>query len=98
MRHLHPRLVAERRVQVEAHLVARLHLDLDVGEAAQPQLGPLQVGQDSQRPLQRHLGAAHGLEGGGVIVVRAVAEVQAKDVHPRLGQRLDRAGGAAGGS
>ncbi|MNQ92975.1 hypothetical protein D3C85_1084190 [compost metagenome] len=97
MRHLHPRLVAEFRVQVEAHLVARLDRDLDISEPTQPQLGPLQVSQDAQRALQRHLGAAHGLEVGGVVFVRAVAEVQAEDVHPGLGQRLDGRGRTACG-
>ena len=98
VRHLHPRLVARLRVQIEAHPVARLDGDLDIGEPAQPQLRPLQVGQNAQRAFQRDLGAAHGLEGGGVVLVRAMAEVQAEDVHPGLGQRLDGRGRTARGS
>jgi hypothetical protein len=77
--------------------VARLDGDLAVRELAQTQLGALQVGQNAQRPLQRHLGAAHGLQRGGVVLVAAVAEVQAEHVRPGLGQRLDRARRPAGG-
>ncbi|MNQ50433.1 hypothetical protein D3C85_643780 [compost metagenome] len=98
VRHLHPRLVARLRVQIEAHPVAGLDGDLDIGEPAQPQLRPLQVGQNAQRALQRDLGAAHSLEGGGVVLVRTMAEVQAEDVHPGLGQRLDGRGRTARGS
>ena len=98
MRHLHPRLVARLGVQVEPHGVARLDIDLDIAEPAQPQLGSLQVSQHAQRPLQRHLGPAYGLQRRRMVVMRTVAEVQAKDIHPGLGQGLDGAGRAAGGS
>ncbi len=91
MRHLHPRRVARRWIQIEAHRVAGLHVDLDLGEPAETQLGPLEVGQHAQRTFQRHFSPAHGLQVGGMVLVRAVAEVQAKDVDAGLGQGLDHA-------
>ena len=89
MRHLHPRRIAGRRVQVEPHLVARLDRNLDVGEPAQPQLGPLQVGQNAQWPAQGGLGSAYRLKRRGVVVMRAVAEIEAEHINPGLGQSLD---------
>ena len=60
-------------------------------------LGPCRSASTPSGRLQRQFGPAHGLQRRGVILVRAVAEVQAKDIDPGLGQGLDHAGRPAGG-
>ena len=98
MRHLHPRRITRRRIEVEPHFVAGLDVDLDVRKPAQPQLGSLQVGQHAQRSLQCQLRPAHGLQRRRMILMRAMAEIQPEDIDPGLRQGLDHAGCPAGGS
>ncbi len=99
--HAHARLVAGGLVEVDGHDVAGLHVDEAVGELAEAELGALQVGQDAERPVEHLGGGAHGGVGGGVVVVGAVAEVQAEHVRagPGQGDHLIRrpAGRAQGG-
>ena len=65
-------------------------VDLAALEVAQPELGALQVGQYPQRPLDPGLRRAHGLEGGGVVLVGPVAHVQPEDVGADAGQARAR--------
>jgi hypothetical protein len=75
VRHAHPRPVAGRGIKVEPQPVAGGDLDPALSEGPQAEFRPLQVGQGGQRPLHLMLGGAHGLQGGGVILVSAMAEV-----------------------
>ena len=98
VRHLHPRLVAGRGIEIKPHPMSRLDRDFDVLETAQAKLGSLQVGEHAQRPLQGEFGPAHSLQRRCVVVMRSVAEVQPEDVDAGLGQGLDHARRPAGRS
>jgi hypothetical protein len=58
-----------------------------VGEAAQPDLRPLEVGEDGDVAVGRLCGLAHLAEAPAVLGVLAVAEVQPGDVHAGLDER-----------
>jgi hypothetical protein len=68
-------------VTAEHDLVAGLELGDVVDEGADPQLRSRQILQHRDRPAGAARRLAHALGGLGVLVGRAVREVQARDVH-----------------
>ena len=56
----------------------------------------VQVAEDGERSADLLLGRPHPLQGDAVVVVRAVAEVEAKDIHPDPRQLADHRRGVAG--
>ncbi|MNZ85718.1 hypothetical protein D3C78_1045210 [compost metagenome] len=89
VRQVDPAAVARGVVQVQAQGLAALQLHLAVGKAADAQLRPLQVHEDTQRVVQLLLDFADPLVAQGVVGVLAVAEVEAEDVHPGFYQLAD---------
>ena len=67
-----------------------------VGEPAQPDLGPLQVGEDADGASGRVGCGPNTLVVGFVVGVVAVAEVEPRDVHSGLDQRPDGVVGSGG--
>ncbi len=80
MGHADAGLVAWRHVEVEPESLALMDRDLALLEPAKAKLRALQVGEHPQRPLYLELGGADGLEAPGMVVVGAVAEIQAEHV------------------
>ena len=66
------------------------------GERAQPDLRSLQVDQDADAVPAGVRRLPHPVVDGLVVGVRPVAEVQARDVHPRVDQRAHARGGVGG--
>jgi hypothetical protein len=98
MRQADPALVARRGVTIEPEPLARGQLDPALLKPADPQLGPLQVDQDRDRPSGLLLDRAHGPIALGVLIVGAVRQVQAEGVGAGLEQAadpLDRGAGRA---
>ncbi|MNO85104.1 hypothetical protein D3C76_764660 [compost metagenome] len=98
VRQVDPASIAGRGVEVQTQGLAAHQLYLAFGELADPQLRPLQVHEDAQRVVQLAFDFADPLVTHGVVAVLAVAEVQAKDVHPGFDQLtdvIDAAGGRA---
>ena len=95
----HPARVAGAVVAtaLEDDLVADLELDGALDQRADPQLGPGQVLQQRDRAAGAAGGVADELRGLGMLLVRAVAEVQAGDVHARLDHPYERLGVPRGG-
>ena len=85
------------RPHSKTHLVADLELDGALDERADPQLGTGQVLQQRDRAAGAAGGVADELGGLGVLLVRAVAEVQPGDVHARLDHPYERLGVAEAG-
>src|SRR5689334_9339045 len=71
-------------------------MDTATPKGADTELGALHVGQNPDRPVEAILQFADHGEAGGVVVVRAVREVQAEDVCARLEQAGKDIGGGAG--
>ena len=59
-------------------------------EIADAELGPLQIGDQRERPADLVLDLAHDLRPRRVILVRAVREVEADRVDARVDERADR--------
>ena len=78
---------SRRLVHVEAQLLALLQLERSLGEDAQPELGALQIHQDGDGMLVFLLHRPQEIDALAMVVRRAVAEVQAKDVGAGLEQR-----------
>src|SRR5262249_35243791 len=89
MGHRRTAAVAGRRVEVEAEAIAGLELDRSGGEGAEPELRPLQVGEDADRPPGLLLERADRVDALPVVVVRAVAEVEPEHVDAGAEQGLD---------
>ncbi len=70
MRQIHARGAAGRRVEIELELLTGLQMHASAGEAADAQLGTLDIGQDADRPIELFLEFADHGEAGGVIVMR----------------------------
>ena len=68
-----------------------------VGELAEPDLRPLQVGEDGDGAAGLLGGVAHEVVHLLVVLVAAVAEVQSGHVHARLDQAEHALGGSGGG-
>ena len=86
MRQRHALLSAGRRIHVEPELLALGELHRPLGERTQPQLWALQVHQDGDRMPVMLFHRPQQIDALPVIVLRAVAEVQAKDVRAGLEQ------------
>ena len=69
--------------------VAVGELDVRV-EIADPELRPLQVGDQGDRPAGGGLGLAHELRAPRMVLPRPVREVEARSVHPGRDQRGER--------
>ena len=80
--------VAGRGVEVEAECLAGLQMDPAAAEAPDAQLRTLHVGQDADRAVEFFFQFADHGEAGGVVLVRAVGEIQPKHV----GAGLEQAG------
>ena len=84
------------RVHVEAELLALLQLHRSLGEGAEAQLGALEVHQDGDRVLVFFFQCTELRDPLAMILMLAVAEVQAKDVGARLEQGAQTLGGCRG--
>ncbi len=98
MRQMHARGIARRRIAVEHEALAARQRDAAPGESADAQFRTLQVGQDADRPAGLCLDRAHGIAALAMVVMRAVAEVQAEDVRAGVEQGADGCLVAAGGA
>ena len=78
--------VARGRIEVEPKRLPDRQLDPTLPEAAEPELGPLQVGDDGDRPPDGFLHGADRPVALGVLLVAAVGEVEAERVGARLVQ------------
>ena len=87
-----------RLAHVEPDLLALLQLQWPLGEGAQSQLRALQVHQDGDRMLVFFLQRAQEVDALAMVVLRAVAEVQAKDIGAGLEQRAQALAGGRRGS
>ena len=85
-----------RLVHVEAQLLASLQRHRPLGEGAQPELGALQVHQNGDGMPVLLLQRAQQVDALAMVVLRAVAEVQAKDVGAGLEQRTQPLAGGRG--
>jgi hypothetical protein len=83
MRQGRARRVARRRIGVEAQPLTRLQGDSSALEPAHPELGPLEVSKGGEGATDLRLRGAHRFERARVLIMLAVAEVEAKDIHPR---------------
>src|SRR5205085_4034699 len=59
------------------------------GKIAEPQFGPLQIGEDADRPPGLGLDPANLGKPGAVLVVGAMAEIEPEDVDASLEQGAD---------
>ena len=89
MRQRHPVAVAGRGVEVEADASPFRDHERPFGHRAEPQLRPLEVGQDGDRPAGPGLDIAHDIEAFPVLLVAAVAEIETENVGARVEQGLD---------
>ena len=77
---------AERRIKVEAETRAGDQGGHAARQLPDSQLGPLQVQQDPDRMIELSFQIADDVEAGPMVVVSAMAEVQAEDVGAGLDQ------------
>ncbi|MNZ95009.1 hypothetical protein D3C78_1141340 [compost metagenome] len=84
-----PPRIARCGIEVEPQGLAALEIDLACGEAADPQLRPLQVHQHADRLAQLALHLTHPLVAQGMVGMLAVAEVEAEQVDAGLYQPAD---------
>ena len=89
MRQRHPVTVAGRGVEVEADAGPFLDHERPFGHRAEPQLRPLEVGQDGDRAAGPGFDIAHDIEAFPVVLVAAVAEIETENVGARVEQGLD---------
>src|SRR5216110_2739993 len=80
-------LVAGVLVEVEAKMPPGHDFRLASREIAEPQLWPLQIGEDADRPPGIAFDLTDFGESGAVLLVGAVAEIEAEDIDPRVEQR-----------
>ncbi|OIQ62965.1 hypothetical protein GALL_554990 [mine drainage metagenome] len=86
MRQVHALYVARCGVEVEAEFLASLQVNAATAEGADPQLGALNVGQDADGAVELFLQLADHGEAGGVVLMRAVGEIQAEHIGAGLKQ------------
>ena len=89
VRQRHPLLVARLGAEVEAEGGAARELDRAVAEGADPELRPLQVDDDRDRPLGLGLDRAHRLVALRLVGVAAVREIEPEGVGAGLEQAAD---------
>ena len=92
MRQVHARGVAGRCVGVEHEGVAGFHRHRAAGERADPQLRPLQIDQDADRPAGVALDRADHAHQLAHALLAGVAHVDAEDVGAGLEQLRDHVG------
>src|SRR5690606_19861154 len=85
----HPVVGADDVLDGDAHGVAGAPLDRAAGERTETDLRALQVGEDADGPAGVGGRRAYELVDLLVVVVVAVAEVHAGDVHPRFDEVTD---------
>ena len=83
--------IARGRIEIEPKRLADRQLDPTLPEAADSELGPLQVGDDSDRPPGGLFHDADRPVALGVLLVAAVGEVEAERVRTRFVQGAHRA-------
>jgi hypothetical protein len=86
---------AGRGVEVEADPVPLFDGDRTLGQASDPQLGPLQVGENRNGAPGLLLNRAHDVVALLMLLVAAVAEVEAEHVGPGLEQGANHLGAGA---
>src|SRR3546814_9774703 len=98
MRQRRALVVARRLIEIEAKALACRQHRFAVLQLADAQLGPLHVGEDADRPLQLVLDRADGLIALSMVVVRAVAEVEAEHIGAGAKELADHLLAGAGGA
>src|SRR5207249_7690540 len=92
---------ADDRSHAESEHTVRLevHARAAAGpERAQPDLGPLQILKYGHRPAPAGLAFTNATDDLGVLLVRAVGEVEARDVQAGRREAVQLGGAAAGGT
>ena len=87
MRQRRPGRVPRPVGEIEPEGLPGLQRDLAVGEGPDPQLGALEVHEDADRAPALLLDRANHLVARPVLLVGAVAEIEAGDVHPSVDER-----------
>ena len=90
--------VAGGGIEVEAEGAAHDELLRAVGEGADAQLRPLEVGEDADGRAELDLDLADDPVAGGDVLVGAMAHVEAEDIGARLVQGADHLLGGGGGA
>src|ERR1700726_2628000 len=90
MRQVDAARVAVGWTEVQPERLARLEPHRTAREAPDAQLGPLQVGQDTDRAAEFAPNPARRLATLAVLVGRAVAEIEPEHIDAGLEQRADR--------
>src|SRR5262249_47741336 len=85
----HPRNISRCCVKVEAEALTCFQLDAALSEDADPELRSLKVHQRRYGPAGFSLESADNLQSRAMDVMRAVAEVQPKDIGAGLEQGAD---------
>src|SRR3546814_2781731 len=98
MRQRRALVVARRLIEIEAKALACRQHRFAVLQLADAQLGPLHIGEDADRPLQLVLDRADGLLALSMIVVRAVAVVEADHIGAGAYKMADHLLAGAGGA
>ena len=89
VRHAHAGLVPRRIAESEGKALALGERRLAAPEGADPELRPLKIGKNPDRPAGLRLDGADEGVAGAVLGVGAVAEIEAEHVHAGLEQRAD---------
>ena len=87
MRQVDAQALARRRIEVELEWLAGLQMHPPAAKPPDAQLGSLHIGQDADRAVEPVLQLADHREAGGVVLVRAVAEIEPEHVGAGLEQR-----------
>ena len=102
LKHLADRSGGDRKLAVapvgaddHSHLVSLAEVER-FHEIADPELRPLQVADQRERPTGLLFGIPDELGPGRVVVVGSVREVEAGRVHSRLDEPVDQLGGRRG--
>jgi hypothetical protein len=88
-------LVAGLVVEIEPEMTARRQLRFAAFKIAEPQFRPLQIGEDADRPPDFLFDRTDFFEARAVLVMRAVAEIEAEHIDARLEQRAQSVGARA---
>ena len=83
---LHPQRVAGDRAEIEAEALPGLQLHAPAGKPADPQLGALHIGENADMAVEFLFEVTDHGDASGVIVMRAMAEIQPEHVCSRLKQ------------
>ena len=101
MGYANPEGIAWGGIAIQAEILANFQPHLTIGKFAKPKLGPLQISQHRQGPTHLKFGSTDVGDGGGMIGVATMAEIDPKHISPstRQGDHLitASAGRAQGG-